>query len=373
MIKQKNLTEEKDDLKEADGEAGTTLGDAIDAAKKLLDDPEVYSGDGDIEKALDETLEANRLEIENGDRNFQNLLLTGAAGSGKSARVKAWAKKNKINLVKVIGSSMDDTDIGGVPYADVKAGRAIKLTTAQLDSLENIKDSVLFLDEWNRAPKTVRATLLNLIQEHEIPDSSKPTGMRYLPNFLFTVAAVNPSDDLSYDTDRLDDAEMGRVRDLQVRNDPQIWFRNAEFELNRKIKNMEAKGNAAAVKRFKGQLAIITKLINDNRFSFDSKADIAKSKDAFEKGAGNGKILTGRNLTNLYTSCNGTKEDFLNKWDGFCNSEKKKTAEEILKNYVDVDDKANDALKGGTQSNVFSSASSRLDSLRAKLKQGMGN
>lgn len=49
----------------------------------------------------------------------------------------------------------------------------------------------------------------------------------------------------------------------------------------------------------------------------------------------------------------GTKESLLGLWDRFCNYNKKPIIERALKNYQDVDDKANAALKGGTESDVF--------------------
>ena len=40
---------------------------------------------------------------------------------------------------------------------------------------------------------------------------------------------------------------------------------------------------------------------------------------------------------------------------------------EILRNYKDVDDKANDALKGGTSSKVFGKATSNYERIMAIL------
>ena len=55
----------------------------------------------------------------------------------------------------------------------------------------------------------------------------------------------------------------------------------------------------------------------------------------------------------------------MNVWSRFCNYEKKKDIADILKNYVDVQDKANDVLnKHQTKSSVFV----KKDSLRDKLR-----
>ena len=355
-----------------DGEQDKTLKAAIDSAEKVLDNPEVYSGEGDIEKALDRALRNNRQQIRNGSRDFINVLFTGPAGTGKTKRIQAWAKKNNINLVKTIAGTMDEADLGGLPAANLADGVAVKLSTTQFDSLQTEPNSVLFLDEWNRAPQAVRATLLNLIQDHQIPDYREKTGMRFLPNFLFTVAAVNPSDDIGYNTDDLDDAELGRVIEYEVAPDSKAWLDYTRANLNSQLKHAEKNPNKAEseqdIKEIKGRLGIAEKLVTDPRFSFDSSYDIEKSKEAKENHAGNGKILTYRNLTDVLNASDGTKDDFLDLWNRKCNSLKKPTVEEILRDYKDVDDVANSALKNDTDSTVFQSKKSAFDKMRDQIK-----
>lgn len=60
----------------------------------------------------------------------------------------------------------------------------------------------------------------------------------------------------------------------------------------------------------------------------------------------------------------GTKSDFLDVWNHYCNPKKKRVIEDILGDYVDIDDKANDALKGGTESSVFGKSNSARDMLK---------
>ena len=361
---------EKQDSKllNEDGEQDKTLKAAVDSAEKVLNNPEVYSGEGDIEKALDRALRNNRQQIEYGSRNFINVLFTGPAGTGKTKRIQAWAKKNNINLVKTIAGTMDEADLGGLPAANLADGVAIKLSTTQFDSLQTEPNSVLFLDEWNRAPRAVRATLLNLIQDHEIPDYRQKNGMRFLPNFLFTIAAVNPSDDLGYNTDSLDDAELGRVMEYEVAPDSKVWLDYVRDLLTNQKKQAEERNDTESVKEFTGRLAIVEKLLSDPRFSFDSQKDIEDSKQAKDEGRGNGKILTYRNLLDVLNSSDGTKKDFLSLWNRKCNSLKKQTVEEILRDYKDVDDVANSALKNDTDSTIFQSKKSAFDKMRDQIK-----
>lgn len=340
-----------------------TVADAVDNAEKVLDKPDTYSGEGDIEKALDKALKTNKRIISHGGRDFNNVLFIGSAGTGKTARITAWAKKNNINLVKVLASTMDDTDLGGVIAGDMGNKSALKLASTQFDELGTEKDSVLFLDEWNRAPTTVRGTLLTLIQNHEIPDPRVKGGARFLPNFLFTVAAINPAD-ANYNTDKLDDAELGRMRRVYVKSDVLNFLKYIEHQFQKDINSSD---DPEEKKVYEGQLGIATKLLKDPRFSFDDKADIEASHDAEENDKGNGLVLNYRSFTNCLYNCDGTKADFLDLWNDYCNSLKKQTVIEILKDYKDVDDKANDALKQGSESSVFKSKQSKIDSIYKKM------
>lgn len=337
-----------------------TVADAVDKAEKILDNPDVYSGQGDIEKALDKALKVNRRAIKAGDRNFSNVLFVGAAGTGKTSRIMAWAKKNNIRVVKCISSTMDDTDLGGVLAGDMETKSAIKLATTQFDELGTAKDAVLFLDEWNRAPKTVRATLLTLIQDHEIPDPRVPGGARFLPNFLFTIAATNPTN-ANYDTDVLDDAERGRVMTYHLKSNILDYLDYVKNRLETNIKN-----NPDEREVFELQMRLAEKILRDPRFTFDSPEEIEQSHEAEQNGTGNGEITTYRNFYRVLQNSE-SKEEFLDNWNRCCNSLKKKTVEEILKDFKDVDDKANDALKGGTESQVFANRQSTLDKLFKKM------
>ena len=337
-----------------------TIKDKVDQAEKLLDNPVVVEEKGQIEKELDRALEANLEELEDGGRNFTNVLFVGEAGTGKTARVFAWAKANDVNIVLVNASSMDDTDLGGV-ISKGEHGEVVRLATTEMDELGTEERSVLFLDEYNRAPQSVRASLLTLIQDHVVRDDRVKGKRRFLPNFLFTIAAINP-DSSDYDTDRLDDAEMSRFKRVDVYSDPNNTW---QYLHNLYAGKVERAKDPKRKLKYERKLNLVDKLLKSKKFKFDSAQDKQNSKES-----GNGLILTARTLTNLLQNCDGTKEDFLNNWNNFCNSTKKSMVEGILANYQDVDDKANDALKGGTESEVFAKRSSTLS---GRLKDRLSN
>lgn len=347
--------------------ANKTIADAVDKADNILGDDTVYSGQGVIEDTLDTLLRINRRQQKYGGRSFQNALFIGGAGTGKTSRITAWARKNNINLVKVLASTMDDTDLGGVIAANTKDGVAAKLASTQFDELETVPNSVLFLDEWNRAPTTVRGTLLTLIQDHEIPDPRVKGGARYLPNFLFTIAAINPSD-ADYNVDELDAAELGRVMVVNVPADPKNLLGYLRNTLTKNMKLAQEYKDQEAYNTFAGQLAIAEKLLLDPRFSMDDEDDIEQVKSAKYDHRGNGLYLNNRSFTNCLETSEGKKDKFIDNWNKHCNSLKKQTIEEILKDYKDVDDKANSVFDSASESSVFNSKQAKIQSMKDRLK-----
>ena len=75
------------------------------------------------------------------------------------------------------------------------------------------------------------------------------------------------------------------------------------------------------------------------------------------------KMIT-RSLKKLLDDCNGTKKDFIDLWSEYCNYKKKNMIVDILSDFVDVKDKANDALKTETKSTVFNRTLSNREKLR---------
>lgn len=328
-------------------------------------DTEVVREKGEIEEALDEALEASLMAGDSG--NWQNVLIIGEAGIGKTAIVKKWAKDNGINLVDVKASTMDETDLGGaISPGGENRDEVKRLASTELDELDTVPNSVLFLDEFNRARKNVRGTLLTLIQDHTIPDPRVPGKARQLKNFLFTVACINPNN-AHFNTDQLDSAEMGRFRSINASGNPQLWLKWITGDLDSKISQFAEKPEW--VKKLNARKALINHLVSNKEFKFDSEMDIDKSIDE-----GNGLALSPRTLTNLLYTSDGTKDDFLKKFNQFCNSLDYPWVERILKNYKDIDDKANDALKhkGGKnpadepeeEGDVFASKTSAWDKLK---------
>lgn len=84
-----NCSEEKlrDDLKESIINE-TTLGDAAEQASKEIKNDKVVQKKNQIESVLDWALDFNQEQHELGKKNFQNVLLIGEAGTGKTSIIR---------------------------------------------------------------------------------------------------------------------------------------------------------------------------------------------------------------------------------------------------------------------------------------------
>ena len=164
-----------------------------------------------------------------------------------------------------------------------------------------------------------------------------------MPNFLFTVAAINPPNS-NYDTDEIDGAEKTRFRKVKVGFDPLQYLKHITKELDDDLKSpYDEKERLELIRKKK----LVKSLLTSPKFEFDTEEDEAEGEDKLGLDY---SALNYRSLTGLINACDGTKDDFLDLWSEFVNPLKKNMAEDILDNYEDIDDKANDALKGGTTS-----------------------
>lgn len=334
----------------------TTLGDKVDQiidnAEDSLDKPVVEEDPDLIFRVLDHALAVNKEQVEDAialeemgedptDIQYENVLLIGEAGTGKTARVEAWAKSRGINLVIKKAGVMDELDLGGgVVKGD--NNKMMRLATDEFDDLDEVANSVLFLDELNRSSGKVRGAFLTLIQNHTLTDGRSH---RLLREMAFTIAAINPSDAaLGYDVEPMDPAELSRFRNVVVTSDPEVALKYFEGQWRKKL--LVAKTPQQKLKRI-GQIEIARKLLTSKNFKFDGPEDASKLVQASKP------TLQSRSLTMLLNSCDGTKQDFLNKWPEYCNPFKWQEIKAILADYEDpnledyeeVDDKATQVLK----------------------------
>lgn len=151
-----------------------------------------------------------------------NVLLIGQKGSGKSQKILGCFEKHfKGKYSYIAGATADPwTDIVGVPIAkdDGKGGKVIEYARPN-----TIPDDVeaIFVDEFNRAPKKIKNSFMQLIQFKSV------NGRKY-PNLKVVWAACNPWDQdnqSSYDVERLDPAHLDRFHAIiNVNSQPDIKY-----------------------------------------------------------------------------------------------------------------------------------------------------
>lgn len=293
----------------------------------------------DIEKALDRALKVALKAQDKGRVSGNNILLVGPGGSGKTARVHQWAEEVGVNLVEVDAKTMDPSDLNGIIGRHVDddgkmKDSATRLSNNELDELGE-PNTVLFLDELNRADVAIRGSLLTLIQNHTVNDNSVKGKKRLLKGMLFTIAAINPPTP-GNETDALDNPMRSRFRMIEVDSNPEglLNFLKKK-ELNPKDDPEDA-----------GRLAIAEKVLTSPKFSFSSREE--EEDSVFNQIP----ITNSRSFTNLLNDCDGTKEDFLDLWNTYCYPDQKPIIEDILDDYLDInfdeyeeaDDKATQVL-----------------------------
>lgn len=327
-------------------------------AKKLDAEVEVAADEHIITTELNASLKrALWMQKRNITSNFPNKLFVSLPGAGKTAIIYQWAKTNNINIVYKDCKTMDISSLGGILTKSTKVDDpyAGRMGTREFHVLDQPR-TVLFLDELNRAPQNIQGALLTLINEHYVWDPNYPGERHYLPNFLFTVAAINPPTLSDPSLKPLGGAMRNRFKSVQTPANPRATLKYVTKYYNDLLVDED---DPEMKLELQGKLAIAEKILTHKDFVYDTVIDLDDNLDDDSYQA-----LSPRSFMDALESSDGTKKGFLDQWSGFCNYKKKPTIERILMDFVDVKDKANDALKTETQSTVFNRAKSHREKLR---------
>jgi Cdc6-like AAA superfamily ATPase len=125
----------KDDIQDGAEDADLQVSDE-DAEKeativqnlaKIIRNPYGTGRLSQVEQVLQDSLEASMDNIEDGLIEmgaFQNVLIYGLAGFGKTAKVKQFCRDHNLNLFECDAKSLDIATVGGIPYpkTDPKTG-----------------------------------------------------------------------------------------------------------------------------------------------------------------------------------------------------------------------------------------------------------
>ena len=325
----------------------------IEDLTELLDIDTPIENPGLVAKALDRSLDIAIDAYENGEiaGKAANVLFVGRAGTGKTSQIKQWAKARKVNLIMKDAKTFDKSDIGGGVAAAVddegkRTNKMTHLSNVEFDGLMQ-PGSVLFLDELNRADPEVMGSLLTLILDHKIPDNESPGGMKELKGFLFTIAAINPASDSYEGTNTMDAAMIDRFTMQDMGETDTVQYKNYELsKLEKGIESAKAKAekkpnerNIRKVTEAEGRYKLAKTILESPYFSWDTEEEEQYANEMQHH------TLSPRGFSAVIARCNGTKDDLLEIWPNVVNPEKLDMVEQILTNYVDVEDKANDALR----------------------------
>ena len=248
--------------------------------------------------------------------SFQNVIIYGLAGFGKTAKVKQFCKDHKLNLFECDAKSLDIATVGGIPYPklDPTTGEYTQapIGSKYWDGL-NKPNTVLYLDELNRTGPAVRGSLLTLINEHtlpmysEDPKTGETRNVKYFPNILFTVISINPADDIFQDAEDLDPAMISRNAAV-IEQGPDI--RDFLSHLTRTYTAIENNDKLAPERKVKymGQFELAKALLTDRSFCFDAADDV---RDIYYDKSRIGNYLNYRSFYSVLRRCDGTKKHFL--------------------------------------------------------------
>ncbi len=349
-------------LTEASGE---TLDDLAREQQSIIDEEDTRT---DIERTLDRAYTRNKQAIKRGPgAKFQAVLFEGDAGVGKSNIVEQWAEEHGLTIHTIEAHTLNPEALLGIPDVHpTKKGMIMRrLSTELLEPLSK-PNTVLFIDEYNRADYQTRFYFGNLAKYHTMPIPALgeeetqeifgkygqiKNGKLYFNNLIMVVGAQNPYGDVYTGTNILDSAELERFKLRPVIADPLAvlrYFRKkfaAEAQLDRKD------GDEESALMWEGRLGLAEALLSSTNppFRFSSYADRVN----LTAENPNTKFLSPRSLEDALIDSDGTKKDLLDVWTDHCGAHTKNMVKTILQKYVDVKDKANDALKGGTKSSVF--------------------
>jgi len=121
-------------------------------------------------------------------------MLVGAPGTAKSQTIRDWASQMDYDVITLIGSRLDPTDVVGLPkgqkeiYEDrTEAFITVNLLPWWQSKILRERKVVLFLDEFSNTPGAVRASFLSILQDREFPN-----GMP-IPDETIIIGAMNPT------------------------------------------------------------------------------------------------------------------------------------------------------------------------------------
>lgn len=342
-------------------EENTVSNKVVAAAKKVADD--AYAADELIEadlvtastdavyalnNSLDVAINQKKAGVDS-TGSYPNIILSGLAGFGKTAQVKSFCKEHHLNLFACDAKSLDVATVGGIPYPKKDANGELKqvpIASSYWDKL-SLPNTVLFLDEFNRAADNVAGTLLELINSHDLPittegEDGQYSNIKHFDNILFTVIAINPASNIFANVNEFTPEKVSRgIALIDVKGDRNELLTHLTKVYNAILENPLLPEDVH--NRYEGQLNLATALLSAPAFTFDDAVDVEEIHTGNNSEGSLTQFLNYRTITGALFGCNGTKLHFLKNLNRLYHFSKKKTLmiENILKSYADKPTKGN--------------------------------
>jgi len=186
---------------------------------------------------IDEAKEVLKFIMQNGEVP----VLVGEAGIGKTEIIKRIGAETNRNVIILMLSQMEPGDLLGLPSRDEKNQKTIYYKP---DWWPESGDTIIFLDEINRAHISVRNAVMQLLLDKRIHNNVLPEG-------TWLVAAMNPETD-NYEVEQImDQAFMDRFVWIKVINPLPDWIKfmaatkRAHFDYLTAIENVYKVGSQA--------------------------------------------------------------------------------------------------------------------------------
>ena len=325
----------------------------------------------EIVKALNKYTKINkRQNVAEEDGDYYSIMIEGTAGIGKTYIVKQWCKDNNMNLFAIDLTSIPVELFGGLAYPG-KEDEFGSRFTERLPGIElykalSVPNTVLFLDEYNMGSPEVLRAMYNLALDHTLkfPIGQEKTfekfgkivapGVLWFPTLAIIVASQNPA--RGYNRDELDPASVRRF--VQVQHTPNQ--QGQLIAINRDLDDMEEKyrkiGDEEGLAIIPGQRNLARAILNNPHFVYETQP-------ADDDGTSKSQLfLNPAALKRAIFASDGTKDDFLDGADSHVGVKGKEKLEDILADYEDVDDKANQALGlNGEEPRGFAKEETNID------------
>lgn len=186
-------------------------------------------------------------------KTHQNPVLVGDPGTGKTVSVYAMAKMLGYNVVTIIGSQMEPTDISGLPTAQpYDLDENVEIYVTQYASpwwqakILKEKKIIVFFDEFSNTTPEVQAAMLQFLNERLLPNGHP------IPNETLIIGAMNPADS-AVDYRGISKPTANRMAWLPWKPSKESWFKGMQDAWGGDISSQERRWRKMIVDFIKEQ------------------------------------------------------------------------------------------------------------------------